>query len=147
MECSLFNKPAMSHTVAANRRVVYSMNPVTLNCVLLLDKPNTSLNSHRLVGDNWVINMVVFVVETSEGDDFAMRRNFYLKMLNLDACSLAIRKLQLLGHVPPFLLPNTVYGHFGIKTLRHWCRSVRRTFRPVPKCLGAGSVRDISAPI
>jgi len=51
-----------------------------------------------------------------------------------------------------------VYGHFGIKTLRHRCRSVRRTFRhrcrsvsdtsaPVPKYLGAGSVRDISAPI
>jgi len=50
MECSLFNEPAMSHTAAANRRVVYSMNSVTLNCVLLLDKPNTSLNKYFLVG-------------------------------------------------------------------------------------------------
>ena len=37
-----------------------------------------------------------------------------------------------------------VYGHFGIKTvpLRHWCRSVRQTFRH--RCR---SVSDISAPI
>jgi len=44
--------------------------------------------------------MVVFVVETTEGDNFATRRNFSLEMLNLDAFSLTIRKLQLLGYVP-----------------------------------------------
>jgi len=41
-----------------------------------------------------------------------------------------------------YLCVLTVYGHFGIKTLRHRCRSVRRTFWH--RCR---SVSDISAPI
>jgi len=44
---------------------------------------------------------VVFVVETSEGDDFAMRRNFILEMVHFGAFSVA-KEAAVTGTCPPF---------------------------------------------
>jgi len=66
--------------------------------------------------------MVVFVVETSETDDFATRRNFTLEMVHLGAFSMA-KEAAVRGHAPPFLHPAKY--HSGTANIRkhsflHW---------------------------
>jgi len=54
---------------------------------------------------------VVFVVETSEGNDFATRRIFTLEMVHFGAFSIA-KEAALTGTCPPYLLPNSIYAGY-----------------------------------